>query len=83
MSDPVSGPCSYCGENTSDNRKHEPDIEEFIGTAWMFHHDRCRKLSALRMEDLAFRKLKENPDDPARQVLCRVFSCLADKAVDE
>ena len=83
MSKTKSGPCIYCNKPTSENPFWFDSPDEDMISEWCFYHQKCKKLSAIRLEDRAQKKLADNPNDKTLQTLARVFGRLCDKALEE
>lgn len=80
---PVEGRCTYCDEITGEGRfwlDGDGEIVPLPGE-WVFAHDKCRKLSAIRLEEIANRKLGENPDDPGLRAVARLFTVYCDRVL--
>lgn len=80
---PEFGPCMHCEETTHEGRFWLDGDGDEIPGEWCWCHERCHKLSAMRLEEVGFRKLRENPDDPTAKVVCGILSALCDRALGQ
>lgn len=78
---PTEGPCMYCDVVTTEGRFWADPIEEVqMPGTWVYAHENCKGLSHLRMEDMARRRLREDPGDPGLKLMLQIMSKCADTA---
>lgn len=78
-----SGPCMHCELETNEGKFWFESDDDDIPDSWVFVHDECKKISAIKSEDIAMKKHLEDPDNPTKKFIAELMTRMCDHIIKE